>query len=56
MFRHRADVVGTRLGQFLLGLDVFQDDADAILLALTGQGERFIGGGEIAFRQPNLCG
>ena len=44
VFSQRRQVLGACLGQVLLGLEVFQHNADPILFALARQPQRFGGG------------
>ncbi len=54
VFGDGSDIIRASLSQRLLGLDVFEHDPDAELLALPGQPQRFRGRGQVAFGQANL--
>src|ERR1039457_6799956 len=54
VFRQRGEILGTRLRQVLQGLDVFQHDAHAKLLALAREAQRLGGRRQVALSQADL--
>src|ERR1039458_6813311 len=54
VIRECPEILGAGLSEVLLGLDVFQDDADAILLAFAREAQRFGRGGEVPLGQGDL--